>query len=200
MPVVFVVDDDQDARDSICALVRSMGLPCQPYASADHFLQQFDPALPGCLVTDLRMRGTSGLELLQQLHARRSSLPAIVISAFAGVENTVRAMKLGAVMVLPKPYRDQELWESVQDALKRNQEIRENLANRDKLQQRFAALTEGERDVLELIVTGVPNKTVAKRLDISVRAVEDRRRRIMKKLNVDSFARLMEMVLTIRQA
>src|SRR5262245_27335679 len=121
-PAVFVVEDDQDASDSICALVRSLGFPCHAYPSADQFLAEYDPQRAGCLVTDLRLGGTSGLELLKQLIQRGSTLPAIVISAFAGVETTVHAMKAGAVTVLPKPYRDQELGEAIQEAIHRNRE------------------------------------------------------------------------------
>jgi FixJ family two-component response regulator len=198
-PTVLVVNSDPDTRESVFALARSKGLQCRLFGSADQFFAEFDPAQAGCVVTDLRMNGYCGIELLEQLRHRGSMLPAIVISEFAGVETTVRAMKSGAVTVLPKPWKEGALWDAIQEALQRNEAIRERAAAREMLHRRFALLTDGERDVLELITVGTPNKIVAKRLDISVRAVEDRRRRIMKKLNVDSFAKLMEVVLEMRK-
>ena len=140
----------------------------------------------------------SGLDLQQQLVSRGCTLPVVIISGGIDVRETVRAMKLGAVTVLQKPFANQELWAAIQKGLKQSAQYRVDRAHRNTLRNRINELSLGERNVLELISTGLPNKVVARRLRISVRTVEDRRRRIMKKLDVASFARLMELVVAAR--
>ncbi len=192
---VCVVEDNHDARDLICALVQSMGADVQPFASAEEFLDSFDESRTACLVTDLRMPGMSGLELLEQLRRNGHLLPVIIISAHADVALTVRAMSASAMTVLPKPYKDQELWDVIRKALKRDVRFRLDQAHRTATQHRLAQPTPGERQVLDRIAKGKPNKAVAWELGISLRTVEDRRRKIYKKLGVDSLAGMMQVAI-----
>ncbi len=192
---VCIVEDDRDDRDSICALVQSIGVDVQPFASAEDFLSSFDESRTGCLVTALRMPGMSGLELLEQLRLNGHKLPVIIISAHADVPTTVQSMNSGAMTVLPKPYKDQELWDVIRKALKRVLRFRLDQPHRTAAQNRLSQLTPGERQVLDRIAKGKPNKAVALELGISLRAVEDRRRKIYKKLRVDSLSAMMEVVI-----
>ena len=198
-PKVYIIDDDEDARDSVCALVHTMGLNAEAFTSGEDFLTRFNPSDAGCVVTDLRMLGMSGLELQATLAGQQCAVPIILVSAYVDVENTVQAMKWGALTVLKKPYRDQQLWDAIQQALKLDGEHRKKQAWCETLRVRFEKLTAQERDVLGLISKGNANKTVARALDISVRTVEDRRHKIMQKLQADSFAQLMELVIEARQ-
>jgi two-component system, LuxR family, response regulator FixJ len=190
---VFIVDDDQEARYSVCALAKSMNWRCQSFASAEEFLAAYDPTRHGCLVADLRMVGMSGLELQSEMKRRGWTLPLVLVSGYLNVPNTVQAMKEGAEHVLTKPYQEQELCEAIEAALKHDRQLRQERAQRDDLVGRFGKLTPDERQVLDLIATGLPNKAVARQLDIGLRTVEDRRRRIMEKVGADSFAVLMAM-------
>lgn len=190
-PMIYVVDDDQGARESVCALVKSLNGHCRQFASAEEFLQAYEPEIEGCLVTDLRMRGMSGLDLQAEITRRGWVLPIILVSGYVDVRSAVQAMKGGAEQVLKKPYSDQDLWDAIQAALRHYSEIRVAQENRKSLQEKFAQLNPGERQVLDLVASGLPNKAVAHRLDIGIRTVEDRRRRVMDKLGVDSFAALM---------
>ena len=199
-PTVFVVDDDRDARDSVCALVRSMGASAEPFSSAEAFLTAFDETRAGCLVTDLRMLGMSGLDLLEKLTCAGHRLPVIIISGYVNVPSAVRAMREGAINVLRKPYEQQELWDTISMALNQDATIRLDQAHRKTILDGFRRLTSGEHQVLELVSKGKPNKFVARRLGVSVRTVEDRRNKIYTKLGVDSIAALVELVVEHRHA
>ena len=197
---LFVVDDNTDARDSVCALARSMGLKTESFASSEELLAAYNVPNAACLVVDVRLPGMSGLDLQQELVNRGCTLPVVITSGRIGVKETVRAMKLGAVTVLQKPYAGQELCEAIQNGLKQSAQYRVDQTHGDALRNQIRELSQGESKVLELISTGVPNKIVAGQLQISVRTVEDRRHRIMKKLEVASFARLMELVVAARNS
>ncbi len=197
-PTVFIVDDEEQPRASVCALVRSMGLEAQSFGSAEAFLKVDDVERPGCLVTDVRMFGMSGIELLEELAKRRSVLPVIVLTAYAHTPLTVRAMRAGAVTILDKPYHDDELWDAIRTALVKNKLLRQKRERRDEIQRRMASLTESEREVLELVVEGAPNKVIAGRLDVSVRTVENRRREVFNKMQAQSVAELVRLVMEAR--
>lgn len=197
---VFVVDDDQTARESVRSLVEPMNVNVELCASAEEFLEAYHPDRPGCLVTDLRMMGMSGVELLEELQRRHINIPTILISAYADVPVAVRAMKQGAVTVLEKPCRGMELWDAIRSALDKDRKQRETAARFQAIEQRLASLTDAERDVLERVVAGSPNKTIAKQLDISLRTVEARRRSIMQKMEVGSLAELVEAITRVRAA
>lgn len=197
---VFVVDDDQTARESVCSLVEPMDVNVELYSSAEAFLEAYDPDRPGCLVTDLRMMGMNGVELQEELQRRGIDIPTIIISAYADVPVAVRAMRQGAVTVLEKPCRGMELWDAIRSALDLDRKQRDDSARLKIIQQRLDSLADPERDVLERVVSGTPNKAIAKQLDIGLRTVEARRRTIMQKMGVHSVAELVEAVTLVRAA
>jgi len=187
------VDDDPDMRDSLHWLLRTVGLRVALYASADEFLDQFTSDAPGCLVFDVRMPGVSGLDLYEDLVARGEGMPVIFITAYADVPMAVRALKSGAVEFVEKPFNRQALLDRIQRAIKDDEARRRRRADRDAVQKRFLALTAKDREVLELIKDGQPNKAISASLGLSTRAVEMRRAALMKKLNVRSLAELLRL-------
>lgn len=195
-PTIFIVDDDPAVRQSLTMLVRSMRLQAEAYESAQHFLDAFDPGRPGCLLLDVRMPGISGLSLLEKLNQDDIPLPSIVMSAYGDVPMVVRAMKAGALNFLEKPCRDQQLWDAIQEAIKWDHQHRKHLALRAKVLRRMSHLTAGEHDVLKLLVDGCSNKAIAEALGVSVRTVEVRRAKLMKKMKAESLAELIRLTLT----
>jgi two-component system, LuxR family, response regulator FixJ len=195
-PTVFVVDDDAEALASVCALIRSMGLSCECFPAAEEFLAycRSTENLAGCLVTDVRMVGMSGIELQEQLQEGGVTLPVIVLTAFARTPLTVRAMQNGAVTMLDKPYDDDDLWDAIREGLKRDSAQRSEVILRQEVRQRLDSLTPSERQVLDLVVAGLPNKVIANRLDVSVRTVENRRREVFAKMRADSVAELVRLI------
>ena len=192
---VFVVDDDQAVRDSLALLVQSVGLDVETFASARDFLDAYRPDRRGCLITDIRMPGMSGLELQEQLSADGHHISVIVLTGFGDVPTAVRALKGGAVDFVQKPFNPQGLLDLVQQAIVRDGEIREDAAREAELAQRMALLTPREQEVMALVVAGKANKVIAIDLSISERTVELHRARIMKKMQARSLAELMRMVL-----
>ena len=191
---VYVVDDDPAARDSVSALVTAAGLRVQSFSSAEAFLQENRPDRPSCLVTDLRMLGMSGLDLLEQLQKSSSPLPANLISAYADVPATVRAMQAGAVTLLEKPCRHDQLITAIHQALERDASDRAVRLRKTELKKRLATLSPEEYDVMQRMVAGKLNKVVANELLISLRTVETRRHRVLEKMQADSLAELVRMV------
>jgi two-component system, LuxR family, response regulator FixJ len=196
-PTVFVVDDDEQARKSVCALVHSMGMKTESFVSAEEFLDKFSNSSPGCLVTDLRMLGMSGLELQEEMRKRKIFLPVIVLTAYARTPITVRAMRAGAVMVLDKPYSDDDLWDAIRAALAKAATEESERESRRAIRSRLALLDSTERKVLDMMVREMPNKAIAKELDVSIRTIENRRHGIFKKMEVNSVT---ELVLHLRSA
>ena len=194
-PTVFIIDDDPAVRQALTVLVRSMHLRAEAYESAQQFLDTFDSTRPGCLLLDVRMPGISGLELLERLCRDDLRLPAIVMSAYGDVPMVVRAMKAGALNFLEKPCRDQQLWEAIQEALKWDAAHRQQVVLRAKALRRLQRLTPGEHDVLRLLIDGSSNKTIAAELNVSVRTIEVRRAKLMKKMKAESLAELIRLTL-----
>ena len=194
-PTVFIIDDDPAVRQALTVLVRSMHLRAEAYESAQQFLDTFDSTRPGCLLLDVRMPGISGLELLERLCRDDLRLPAIVMSAYGDVPMVVRAMKAGALNFLEKPCRDQQLWEAIQEALKWDAAHRQHVVLRVKALRRLQRLTPGEHDVLRLLIDGRSNKTIAAELNVSVRTIEVRRAKLMKKMKAESLAELIRLAL-----
>ncbi len=194
-PTVYVVDDDEQARNSVCALVQSMGLRAEAFASGEDFLAHDHTAGPGCLVVDVRMLGMSGLELQEELNRRSVLLPVIVLTAYARTPLTVRAIKAGAVTLLEKPYEEDDLWNAIRRALAQDSARRSEHERRREIRRRAEELTPAERRVMEMIVQGKPNKSIARQLDVSVRTVENRRREVFRKMQADSVAELVRIVI-----
>ncbi len=179
----------------MCALIRSMGLPTASFASGEEFIARYKQDRPGCLITDVRMLGMSGLELQDALKQRGITLPVIVITAHARTRLTVRAMKQGAVTLLEKPYEDDDLWDAVREALKLDEQLRHNHKRREEQRRRLATLTDKEREVLDEILAGHPNKVIARQLDVSLRTVENRRQKVFAKMQANSVAELVQFVM-----
>lgn len=193
-PVVFIVDDDIDMRDSLAYLMRSVGLPTAVFASAKEFFATYQPGTAGCLVCDVRMPDMSGLELFERLVAEGSTLPVIFMTAYADVPMAIRALKSGAVEFIEKPFHAQTMLDRVQRALAEDRLRRDEEARYAEITQRMGTLTDKEREALTLIMDGSPNKAIAVKFDITERAVEMRRASIMRKLQVHSIAELIRQV------
>jgi FixJ family two-component response regulator len=191
---VFVVDDDYDVRASIALLLRSVGVEARCFDSAETLLAALDGGSAGCVVTDVRMPGMSGLELQQELARRGLALPLIMITGHADVPMAVAAMKAGALDFLEKPFGDQQLIDRVQAALRLDAARREERGAEAAVRERLAGLTPREREVMEHVIAGKPNKIIARELDLSTRTVEIHRARVMEKLGARSLAELVRMV------
>jgi two-component system response regulator FixJ len=187
---VFVVDDDADVRDSLCALLESAGVAAEAHESARAFLDAYQSGRPGCLIADIRMPDMDGLELQEELNRRNAGLPVIVVTGHADVPLAVRAMKAGAVDLIEKPFDDALLLASVKRALAQAHGAREQAAAADVAKARIASLSARERQVLELLVAGQPNKIIAYELDISPRTVEIHRAHVMEKMEAKSLSDL----------
>lgn len=195
---VFVIDDDEAARLSVCALATSMHVPAEAFASVEEFLSKYDADRPGCIVADVRMPGASGVDLLQMLADRGNEIPVIIITAFASTPLTVRAMKGGAVTFLEKPCSDHELWDAIRESLDRDAAHRATRESQRQVQGRLARLTPDERHVLDMLVEGKPNKLIAKELDVSLRTVESRRHNVFLKTGTSTVAELVRLVMRTR--
>ena len=193
-PTVFIVEDNDDMRESLLWLMRSVRLPVHADSSAVDFLAHYDPTAPGCLILDIRMPGMSGIELFELLRARGCRLPVIFITAFADVPTAIRALKSGAAEFLEKPFDRQALLDRVQQAIREDAERRVQAAHWQDIEDRMAQLTPREKEVLRMLLGGTPNKTIATNLKITERAVEMRRAAMMKKLQVNSVAEMVRVV------
>jgi two-component system response regulator FixJ len=193
---VFVVDDDRAVRDSLALLVQSVGLEVETFAGAQDFLDAYRPERRGCLITDIRMPGMSGLDLQERLSADRYHIPVIVLTGFGDVPAAVRALKGGAIDFVEKPFNPQALLDLVHQAIAQDGELRERAARDSDRAERMALLTRREQDVMALVVAGKANKVIAMDLKISERTVELHRGRIMKKMRVRSLAELVQIVLS----
>ena len=194
---VYIVDDDQAIRRAMDFLMRSVGLDYEIFHSADDFLAKYTDEFAGCLVLDIRMPGLGGLELQQKLLERDSSLPIIFITGHGDVPMAVEAMQKGAFDFIQKPFRDQELLDRVTEAMKTDREIRSAREERAGVANRIEKLTKREREVLDLVVTGKPNKIIAYELGVSQRTVEIHRARVMEKMEAKSLAGLVRMHLAV---
>lgn len=191
---VFVVDDEQPSRESVCALVQSMHYPTQAFDSAESFLQRYDGGA-GCLVTDYRMTGMNGLELQEKLLELGYEIPVVVVTGFARTPVTVQAIQKGAVTMLDKPYSEDDLWSAIREGLVIDEQRREEKQQRADITTRLASLNDKEKQVLDLIVAGQPNKAMANKLDVSLRTIENRRRTVFSKLGAQTVAELVALVL-----
>ncbi len=187
---VFVVDDDADVRAAMLRVLKTVGLQTEAFATAKDFLNRTLPKGPSCLILDVRLPGMSGLDVQQKLVEAGSRIPAIFITAHADVPLAVRAMKLGAVEFLTKPFRNQDLIDAVQHALARAEATVQELSDIAALRERYATLTAREREVMGLIVSGTHTKGVGSVLGMSEVTVAVHRSRLMRKMRAGSLAEL----------
>jgi FixJ family two-component response regulator len=198
--IVYVVDDDDGMRRALAALLGTVGYKTEVFARPSEFLQRFKPDNAGCLVLDIRMPEMSGLELQQRLNRSGVMLPVIFITGHGDVPMAVQAMKDGAFQFIQKPFRDQELLDHINHALKHDAESRKGLARRAEMLRRRETLTPRERQVMELVVEGEANKVMAINLGLSERTVEIHRAKVMEKMGARSVAHLVKMHLTLNDA
>jgi FixJ family two-component response regulator len=197
-PTVYIVDDDQLARDSVRVLARSLDLKAETFASAEEFLDHYDPLCAGCLVTDLQMLGMSGMELQEKLAAKGIGIPVIIITAYAETPLTVKAVKKGAVTVLEKPCGSDELSDAILAAIAQDARTRTESALQQSFHHRLGTLSQQEQSVLEYMIEGTANKVTARRLSVSIRTIENRRQRIFEKTDTKSLAELIRLVVETR--
>jgi two-component system response regulator FixJ len=194
--MVHVIDDDEAIRHSLAFLLRTAGIPAQTYESATAFVQALPEIKTGCIVTDVRMPGMSGIELLQRIRELKLAIPVIVITGHGDIALAVEAMKGGAADFIEKPFDDGLLLDAIRAALHRQESSQEEQALRAAVIGKLTALSNRERQVLEGLVAGQPNKIIAYDLGISPRTVEIYRANVMTKMEARSLSELVRMALT----
>lgn len=184
--VVYVVDDDNDVRNATERLIRSIGLRARTFTTASEFLRAKLEDAPGCLILDVRMPGMSGLDLQSEMAKAGIDIPIIFITGHADIVMAVRVMKAGAVEFLTKPFREQELVDSIQHAIDRNRGARQQQAGLIELRERFNSLTQRQRQVMSYVVQGLLNKQIATELATSETTVKLHRGQVMHKMQAQS--------------
>jgi len=195
---VFVVDDDEQVRDAMKLLMNSVGLQVETFASGEEYLEQFDPARPGCLLLDVRMQGISGLDVQERLVLEQVQPPIIIITGHGDVPMAVRAVKAGAVDFIEKPFNEQVLLDSVHRAIELDGEHRGRALQLADISEHLQRLTPREREILNLVVAGKRNKEIARELGISQSTVEAHRAKVMEKMQAESLSDLMRMMLSLQ--
>lgn len=198
-PTVFIIDDDEAMRDSLGLLMRSVGINYETYSNAQSFLENYEESRSGCLLLDIRMPGMSGLDLQQKLQEMDAELPILFITGHGDVPMAVEAMKKGAVDFFQKPFRDQALLDRISQVMAQLNDNQKKQAERQQIRSRLERLTARENEILNLVVQGVGNKVIAADLGISQRTVELHRAHVMQKMQADSLAQLVQMVMLTEQ-
>ncbi len=191
---VYVVDDDPAMSEIIARVVSEMGCQVQTFSTGQAFLDRYVPDRPGCLVLDVRLPGEDGLQLFKELATRGTAPPTVVITGHGDIRMAVDAMKAGAIEFLEKPFRILDLCQSIQRGLQYSRDLVQRRKRREEARQRLARLTPAEHEVLVLVAEGKTNRQIAQELRLSVRAVEDRRARMMRRIGAATRAELIALV------
>lgn len=199
-PVVLVVDDDISVRESLEAMIRLAGFRVETFASAQAFLECPRATVPNCLVLDVSLPDLSGLDLQNLIASERPDMPIIFITGYGDVPMTVRAMKAGAVEFLTKPFEDEVLLDAIRQAIERSRAALEEKAELSAIQNRYASLSQREREVMALVVSGLLNKQVGGELGISEITVKAHRGQVMRKMEARSLADLVTIAARLRLA
>ena len=194
-PTAYVVDDDESIRTLWRWLMESNGIAVKTFATAAEFIESYRNGSAGCLVLDLELPGMSGLELQEYLNGRGIEIPIVFVTGHGDVPAAVSALKGGAVDFIQKPFSHREVLAIIANAFQRDAELRDKRARRSRIAELLATLTEREREVLQRIIGGKPNKIIASELDISVKTVEFHRAKVMEKAGVDSVAELVQVAM-----
>jgi two-component system response regulator FixJ len=194
---VYIVDDDDAVRNSLRLLFKTVNIESETFASGDDFLHEYDADWQGCVVLDIRMPGTSGLEVQKILQERGNTLPIIFITGHGDVPMAVEAMQIGAFDFVQKPFRDQELVDRVTKALSENQDNQEDAGHKRDVLDCYNQLTPREKEVMHCVVAGQANKVIAMDLGVSQRTVEIHRARVMEKMKARSLADLVRMAMLL---
>lgn len=197
--IVYIVDDDSAVRQAVSIVARALGVEVRAFARAEDFLAACDETTTGCLVLDVRMPETSGIELQRTLNAAGVRIPIIMMSGHADVRMAVEAMSQGAFTFLEKPFRMEELSTTIKQALTESQVAIESARLRAGIRSRIDSLTHKEREVLDLILKGMTNREMAQELSLSLRAIEDRRSRVMKRMEMSSVVDLLSAVKSVSE-
>jgi two-component system response regulator FixJ len=196
--LVHVIDDDEAVRDSLSFLLRAADVDVVAHQSATHFLENVKRDIGGCVITDVRMPDMSGLDLLRALRNQGFMVPVIVMTGHGDIQLAVEAMKAGAVDFLEKPFDDERVLAAVRSALEERRAQDEKGGRRHEIEERLESLSQRERQVLDGLVAGLPNKTIAHELGISPRTVEVYRANVMTKMHAGSLSELVRMVLLVQ--
>ncbi len=194
-PTVFIVDDDASVRDSLRWLIESVQLTVQCFATAQEFQGGYKNQQTGCVVLDVRMPGISGLDLQEELEQKNFVLPVIMITGHADVPMAVRAFKSGVFDFIEKPFNDQHLIDRIQQAIEKSRSQKVSIQRRQEARDRLRKLSNREIQVLDCIVAGCSNKTMARELDISVKTIETHRANLMSKMDAGSVSELVRIAL-----
>jgi two-component system response regulator FixJ len=196
--LVHIIDDDEAVRDSLSFLLRAADFDVVAYQSATHFLESLTRDIDGCVITDVRMPDMSGLELLRRLRGVACTIPVVVMTGHGDIQLAVEAMKAGAVDFLEKPFDQERVLAAVRSALEARRAQDERVGRRNEIEERLESLSQRERQVLDGLVAGLPNKTIAHELGISPRTVEVYRANVMTKMQAGSLSELVRMVLLVQ--
>jgi FixJ family two-component response regulator len=191
---VFIIEDDRGMREAIQDLVESVGLHAESFATGEEFLSRPRSADPSCIVLDVRLPRMSGLDFQRRLVDSGVQIPIIFTTAHGDIPMSVKALKSGAVEFLTKPFRDQDLLDAIQQALERDSAAREQQADLHTVRKRYYALTAREREVMTLVVTGMPNKLIGHKIGVSEATVKIHRGHVMQKMEAGSIVDLVRMV------
>ena len=191
--IVFVIDDDESVRDAVTNLLEAVHLRAHAFASTEEFFRWGRPDTSCCLVLDMQLPGTTGLQFQESLRRAGIEVPIVFITAFGDVPTAMRAVKAGALEFLTKPFQKEDLLSAVYRGLQRDQEMLRELAENSTLRQRFSDLTNREAEVMNLVAAGLSNKEIASKLDLSEPTVKIHRSRVMQKMQAGSLPDLVRM-------